>query len=585
MTNSKQARWLAAGAALALTALTGCGSNRADADKAAGDVVASAAATGGHDLLVYGGPILTMAGDKPAYVEAVVVDDGRIVFAGNKAEALKLQPAGARVLDLKGKTLAPGFIDGHAHAQQFGMQAVGANLLAPPDGTVNTMDDVVARLKSFAASPDVQRTGWIFGVGYDDALLGRHPTRADLDKVSTTVPVMATHISGHFAAVNSVALKQIGYDAGTPDPEGGVIRREADGKTPNGVLEELAAIPQMLKALTPKTQENKDYLLKRGLELAKSYGYTTANEGRMFGPMSAEMADAARRGLVDIDFIGWMDYTGKAALDTGFSKTYRDHYRLGGLKITLDGSPQGRTAWRTTPYLLPPDGQQPGYKGYPAIPDTAQVQAYLDEAYAKGWPVKVHANGDAAIDQLMTALRPVVAKYGVKPGQTILIHGQFIRDDQVKALKGLGIFPSMFPMHTFYWGDWYGQIVGPEQQQRISPMRSILATGLHATSHTDAPVALPNLMQVTWATVNRVSRSGKVIGPNERVSPYEAMKMITLWGAEQFGEAANKGSIEVGKEADFVVLSANPVTIDPMKINRIVVDETIKDGKSVWVRK
>jgi predicted amidohydrolase YtcJ len=141
-------------------------------------------------------------------------------------------------------------------------------------------------------------------------------------------------------------------------------------------------------------------------------------------------------------------------------------------------------------------------------------------------------------------------------------------------------------MHIFYWGDWYGQIVGPEQQQRISPMRSILNTGLNTGLHaTDAPVALPNLMQVTWATVNRVSRSGKVIGANERVSPCEAMKMITLWGAGQYGEAADKGSIEVGKEADFVVLSADPVTIDPMKMNKIVVDETIKDGKSVWARK
>ena len=120
-----------------------------------------------------------------------------------------------------------------AHAQQFGGQAVGANLLAPPDGSVNTIDDVVAKLEAFAASPDAERTGWIFGVGYDDALLGRHPTRADLDRVSTTVPVMATHISGHFAAVNTLALKTIGYDATTPNPEGGVIRREPlpDGGT------------------------------------------------------------------------------------------------------------------------------------------------------------------------------------------------------------------------------------------------------------------------------------------------------------------------------------------------------------------
>jgi predicted amidohydrolase YtcJ len=536
------------------------------------------------DLIITGGPIVTMEGDQPTTVEAIVVDDGKITFVGSRADALKQKAMGTVVKDLGGKALLPGFIDGHAHAQQFGTQAVGANLLAPPDGTVNTIEDVVDRLKSFATGPDVALTGWIFGMGYDDALLGRHPTREDLDKVSTTVPVMATHISGHFAAVNTLGLKMIGYGADTPDPEGGVIRREADGKTPNGVLEELAAMPYMVKFLAPSTQEGRDSFLKRGLEMAKSYGYTTTNEGRMFGPMHDQMADAARRGLVDIDFIGWMDYTGRSALDKGFSATYSNHYRLGGLKVTLDGSPQGRTAWRTVPFLLPPEGQTPGYKGYPAIPDTKQVEAYLDEAYSKGWPVKVHANGDAAIDQLFEALKPVVAKHGGKPGQVILIHGQFIRPDHVQALKSLGIFPSMFPMHTFYWGDWYKQIVGPEQAARISPMRSILDTGLHATSHTDAPVALPNLMQVVWATVNRTSRSGAIVGPDERVTPYEAMKMITLWGAEQFGEQANKGSIKEGKLADLVVLSDNPITMDAATINQVQVLETIKEGKTVWVR-
>lgn len=344
-------------------------------------------------------------------------------------------------------------------------------------------------------------------------------------------------------------------------------------------------MPYMVKFLAPATQAGKDDFLKRGLDMAKSYGYTTANEGRMFGAMHADMASAAERGLVDIDFTGWMDYSNRAEIDRSFSKFYTNHYRLAGLKITLDGSPQGRTAWRTHGYLIPPDGQEPGYKGYPAIPDTKQVEAYLDEAYSKDWPVKVHTNGDAAVDQLFEALKPVVAKHGVRPGQVILIHGQFIRPDQVEELKSLGIFPSMFPMHTFYWGDWYKQIVGPEQAARISPMRSILSTGLHATSHTDAPVALPNLMQVVWATVNRTSRSGAVIGADERVTPYEAMKMITLWGAEQFGEQATKGSLENSKLADMVILSDNPLTIDPMKINTILVLETIKEGRTVYKRK
>jgi predicted amidohydrolase YtcJ len=568
-------RTLAIASALAAAlALAACSKKPADAP------LAGAAA----DLIVTGGPIVTMEGDQPTTAEAIVVDDGRITFVGSKAEALKQQDEGTVLKDLGGKTLVPGFIDGHAHGQQFGTQAVGANLLAPPDGTVNSIDDLVERLKSFAAGPDVALTGWIYGLGYDDALLGRHPTREDLDKVSTTVPVMATHISGHFAAVNTLGMQMIGFDASTPNPEGGVIRREADGKTPNGVLEELAAMPYMVKFLTPATQDGKDALLKRGLEMAKSYGYTTVNEGRMFGGMHQDMVNVAARGLVDIDFNGWMDYSNRAEIDRGFATAYTNHYRLAGLKITLDGSPQGRTAWRTVAYVIPPDGQKAGYKGYPAIPDTKQVEALLDEAYGKGWPVKVHANGDAAIDQLFEALKPVVAKHGVKPGQVILIHGQFIRPDQVQALESLGIFPSMFPMHTFYWGDWYQQIVGPEQAARISPMRSILNTGLHATSHTDAPVALPNLMQVVWATVNRTSRSGAVIGPDERVTPYEAMKMVTLWGAEQFGEQATKGSIKEGKLADLVVLSDNPLTVDPATINQIQVLETIKEGKTVWAR-
>jgi len=546
---------------------------------------ATAAAGPGADLIISGGPIVTMEGDQPATAEAIVIDEGRIIFVGSKADAMKQKVDGTVEKDLAGKTLMPGFIDGHAHGQQFGTQAVGANLLAPPDGEINTIDDVVAKLKAFAAGPDVAKTGWIFGIGYDDSLLGRHPTRQDLDKVSTTVPVMATHISGHFMAVNTLGLKMIGYDATSKDPEGGIIRREADGKTPNGVLEELAAMPFIAKFLTPVDQAGKDEFLKRGLEMAKSYGYTTVNEGRMFGGMSKDMENVAARGLVDIDFIGWMDYSNKAELDRAFSKTYKGHYRLGGLKITLDGSPQGRTAWRTVPYVVPPEGQKPGYKGYPAIPDTDQVAALVDEAYAKGWPVKLHANGDAAMDQMLEAVRRATAKHGVKQGQAILIHGQLIRMDQIPELKKLGIFPSMFPMHTFYWGDWYPVIIGPEKAQQISPMRTILDTGMHATSHTDAPVALPNLMQVVWATVNRTSRSGKIVGAGERVSPYEAMKMITIWGAEQFGEADSKGSIKEGKRADLVVLSDNPVTMDPAKINQVQVMETIKDGKSVWVRK
>jgi predicted amidohydrolase YtcJ len=538
------------------------------------------------DAIYSGGPIVTVSDARPS-AEALAVKDGKVLAVGTRAEVEKAhRGASTRMVDLAGKTLAPGFVDGHAHIGAFGPQAVGANLLAPPDGTVQTIDDVVAKLREFAKGEDVARTGWVFGTGYDDALLGRHPNRDDLDRVSTEIPVVAMHISGHFSAVNSVGLAKIGYTAATPDPEGGVIRRRPGSREPLGVNEESAHFAYLASALAPSKREDADYFLKKGLELAKSFGYTTANEGRAFGAQHEAFVDAASRGLFDIDVMSYVDYTARDAMDSDwFSRRYRNRYRIAGMKITLDGSPQGRTAWRTTPYLLPPDGQKEGYRGYPSIPDTKLVASLFEEAYAKGWPVHVHANGDAAIDQMLEAIRPAHERYGPGDRRTALIHGQLLRKDQIPVLKELQVFPSLFPMHTFYWGDWYDRIIGPELAQQISPMRSVLRAGMVATSHTDAPVALPNLMQVMWATVNRTSRSGKVMGPDERLTPLEALKSITLWGAHQHFEEKTKGSLEPGKLADMVVLSDNPLAIDPARINTIQVLETIKEGRIVYSRR
>lgn len=535
------------------------------------------------DAIYLGGDIVTVNDAQPV-AEALAVKDGRILAVGALAEIEEShRGTSTRVVDLKGHTLVPGFIDGHVHVMGLGAQAIGANLLAPPDGTVNTIDDIVTQLKAFAAGPDLARSGWIFGMGYDDALLGRHPTRDDLDRVSTDIPVIVVHISGHFSVMNSAGLAKVGYSAATKDPEGGVIRRRPGSREPNGVLEGAAHFPVMVPAISPSTLEDADYYLKRGLELAKSFGHTTVSEGRLFGPQQAGLASAAERGLLDIDVNSYVDYLDRSLIAAPwFGREYRNRYRIAGMKIALDGSPQGRTAWRTIPYLIPPDGQEAGYKGYPVIPDTKLIESVFDEAYRNGWPTHVHANGDAAIDQLIAALRPVHATHGPGDRRFALIHGQFVRQDQLDSLQQLQVIPSLFPMHTFYWGDWYDQIIGPELAQTISPMRSAIDRGMLPTSHSDAPVALPNLMQVMWATVNRTSRSGQVMGPRERTTQLEGLKAITIWGAHQHFEDDRKGSLEPGKLADLVILDRNPVTVDPMTINRIRVLETIKEGTTVY---
>ena len=262
------------------------------------------------DSIYFGGDIVTMKGDNPEYAEAVAVKDGKIQFAGLKKEVMKLKGDSTLIVDLKGKTMFPGFIDGHCHFGGFGAQAIAANLLASPDGNVNGIDALVSTLKEWAKGTDLERVGWILGMGYDDAVLkeGRHPTKEDLDKVSTEIPVIIVHISGHFSVLNSAGLKAVGITASTPNPQGGIIRRMPGSNEPNGVLEELAGIPIMINVITPKTEENVFYFLDKAQELALKYGYTTAEEGRAFGNHEDFMNYAEKKGF-KIDVVSYLDYS------------------------------------------------------------------------------------------------------------------------------------------------------------------------------------------------------------------------------------------------------------------------------------
>ncbi|WP_228851560.1 amidohydrolase [Aegicerativicinus sediminis] len=530
----------------------------------------------------FGGDIITMVGDSAQYAEALVVKDGKIDFVGSETDLDEVYPQINKV-DLDGKTLLPGFVDGHLHFTSLGSQALAANLLAEPDGKVNTIDDLIVELKQWSSSNDLEIFGgWIVGLGYDDAILGRHPNKTDLDKVSMDIPIMAIHISGHFCTVNSKGLEILGINSESKDPEGGQIRRVSGSNEPDGTLDELAAIPNMFKVLSPTDPEKIDMFLAAAQELAFSFGYTTAQEGRT--TTSHETLESfANRGKLKIDVPAYIDYTRPELFDTEwYNKGYKNHYRIAGLKLTLDGSPQGRTAWRTIPYLIPPPGADTDYKGYPAIPDESKVQNIVDMAFENNWQLLTHANGDAAIDQMIKTIGKASNSYGNTERRNTLIHGQYLRYDQIDSLAKYHIIPSLFPMHTYYWGDWHKQIIGEEIGDKISPIKTALEKCGIVTSHTDAPVALPNLMMILWTTVNRVSRSGKVIGASERLTTYEALKTITIWGAYQHFEEDTKGTLEKGKIADMVILSENPLKVDPMQLKDIQVLQTIKDGEIVY---
>ncbi len=558
-------------------------------------VVAAGCGSGGPgraasaDTIYYGGRILTMNDAQPE-VESVAIKDGKIFALGRRSEVEKLHNGRkTQVINLAGKALLPGFFDAHSHFSQVGLQAISANLLPPPDGPVKNISQLQSALREhLQTSPVVKKYGIVIGFDYDDSQLveRRSPTRQELDAVSTELPVFIIHQSGHLGVYNTKALALAGISADIPNPSGGVIQREADGKTPNGVLEENAHFAALLKLLPKFTPEQGMELIQAAQEIYLANGFTTAQEGRADPSTLSLLPFAANAGKLKLDVVVYPDITMNADNPVLhgplMSRSYTHGLRFGGVKLTLDGSPQGKTAWFTKPYFHPPAGQPDNYQGYPGMSDD-QARKWIEEAYKNNWQLLVHANGDAAIDQFLHSVQIVSAKIPGNDRRTVLIHGQFLRANQVSQLKNLGVFPALYPMHTFYWGDWYRQsVVGPERAENISPTGWLYANDLKFTIHSDAPVTFPNSMRVLASAVNRTTRTGYVLGPSQRIDPLVALKAMTIWPAYQHFEGATKGSIEVGKIADLVILSDDPLTVRRTQLADIKVMETIKSGKSVY---
>jgi len=552
---------------------------------------AQAAVTNPADALFFGGPILTMDDAQPN-VEAVAVDDGIIVGVGSRAEleADFLGPE-TQLHDLKGRTLIPGFVDAHSHFSFVGIQAIAANLLPPPDGPGSSIAELQTALREYLdSSSRAQDYGILIGFNYDDSQLQeqRHPTRQELDAVSTSLPIMAIHQSGHLGVYNSKALEVLGITADTANPEGGTIYREKDGVTPNGLLAENAHIGALLKLIPRFTPQQSIDMLTQAQDIYLANGFTTIQDGRTSPDTLQGLAQAAKAGYFKVDVVAYPDLVSNLQnpMLEGplMSRDYADHFRIGGVKLTFDGSPQGKTAWFTHPYFQPPEHEDANYSGHPLFADEAEARRIMKQAYDHDWQVLVHANGDAAIDQLIRLTDAVQQDMpDTRDPRTVLIHGQYLRADQIPELVRLGIFPSLYPMHTFYWGDWHSSsVAGPELAKFISPTGTLYRAGIKFSIHSDAPVTFPNAMRILHSATNRVTRSGVILGPEERLDALTALKAMTIWPAYQHFEENSKGSIEKGKVADLVVLSQNPITLPREQLLELKVMETIKDGESVY---
>ncbi len=322
---------------------------------------------------------------------------------------------------------------------------------------------------------------------------------------------------------------------------------------------------------------------RAGTKLWASYGYTTAQDGRSAPGIVQALQSLGKSGELPIDIVAFPDVLeARDFIAQNVARDYRNRVRVGGCKLTIDGSPQGFTALRDRPYYNPVGNYPPGYRGYSAI-TMQQTQDAVNWCYENKIQIITHANGEGASDMLIAAIDAAKKKFGGDNLRPVLIHGQFLREDQVDGLKRLGVFPSLFPMHTFYWGDWHrDRTVGPVNADNISPTGWVRQRGMMFGSHHDAPVAFPDSMRVLAATVTRRSRSGDILGPHQRVDVITALKAMTIWPAWQHFEENNKGSIEVGKLADFVILSKDPTAVDPETLADLKVTETIKEGQSIY---
>jgi predicted amidohydrolase YtcJ len=528
------------------------------------------------------GPIVTMNAVQPG-AEAVAVRNGRILAVGSATDVSAAAGTDATTIDLKGRALLPGFIDAHGHFSGVAMYLAFENLAVPPVGPVKNIADIQRILTTKKVSTPTGE--WILGSGYDEAYLeeGRHPNRFDLDKVSTEHPIALIHVSQHFLSCNSKCLELAGIDASTQDPEGGVIQRVAGSAEPNGVMEE-QAMYKLLPYLPIHDVEKFLGLIGPAQNYFASFGITTLQDGASMKSDLLLFDQAAEQGLFKLDLIAYPSYKLQELLEGKYSPSseYRNHWRVGGVKLGLDGSPQGKTAYLTKPYHVAPPGKGKDYRGYPTMQQD-DVNRYLDTFYAKGWHTLVHVNGDAAAQQLIHAVALAAEKHGLKDRRTTMIHAQTVREDQLDRMKELQILPSYFVSHTYFWGDWHrDSVLGPLRAARISPVKTSVDRGMVYTLHNDAPIVPPDILRLVWTAVNRVTRGDQVLGPEQRVSVSDALKGVTIHAAYQNFEEKIKGSIEPGKLADLVILSENPLDVDPMTIKDIQVLETIKEGERVY---
>lgn len=534
--------------------------------------------------LYFNGDIITVNDAQPN-AEALLVENGKIVAVGALADVQSFADEKTVRVNLDGKTMLPGFIDGHGH---IGNAMAGLpQMYPPPNGTIDSKEKLLSALKKMVDKGELVANGWLVAMGYDNAFFENeeHPTRYDLDTVSKEIPILLLHVSGHVGAVNSKALDMMGWTKDIPNPDGGILQRDAVTGELNGIIEERAIHIigfNVLKDFSLKTVVD---ILVHTQAIYASRGVTTAQEGGTTEDVLKTLQYAQENNKLIIDIVSYpmQDYVSELIPDDTSVQQYNNHLKIAGAKLVGDGSPQGKTAWLTKPYYKVPENATADYCGYPIFTDE-QMFDFCKQALEHNWQMLVHCNGDAMGDQFINSYKKAQEETGnYRNLRPVMIHAQTVREDQLDEMKKMNIMPSFFHDHVFYWGDYhYESVLGPERASRISPLSSCVKRDMPFTLHNDVPVSPINPIFDIHNAVNRVTRNGRVLGAEFCVDVMEAIKAVTIYGAYQHYDEEIKGSLEVEKNADLVILDKNPLKVEKENIKNIRVLETIKEGKSIY---
>ena len=517
--------------------------------------------------LYFGGPIVTL--EEPRYAQALVERGGRIAYVGDREEAERLAGPGARRVDLEGRALLPAFVDPHSH-----LLACAYARLQVPLGECAGWGEIADRLSRHVQERGIQPGEWVKGTGYDQNALaeGAAPDRFCLDRACPNNPVVIQHASGHAGVFNTLALERLGAlneDCGLErDGQGELTGRGEE----NPFLDLLGRIPMdgledVLRAFQGAQEEY------------ASHGITTAQEGLLQPVMAPVYQEILRRGLLYLDVNAYVPPADYDRLRGQFAQGVSASpgtFQVAGMKIFLDGSPQGGTAWVREPYAG-------GGCGTSTMTD-GQVLSAFRQALDRDAQLLAHCNGDRAAEQYLTLLAQAEREAGKKLCRPVMIHAQLLGLDQLERVKALGVIPSFFVAHVYHWGEIHVKNFGLDRAGRISPAGSALARGIPFTFHQDSPVIPPDMLETIWCACVRRTKTGRVLGAEERIPVEAALRAVTQTAALQYGLERELGTLRPGKRADFVLLSGDPLRTPPEELKKLQVERTIRCGRTIWSR-